>query len=356
VLIRRLGERAWREPATAAYVDEAELQRLIEESPTLLPGIDTLPAAVATEVNLGSAGFADVVVVEAEGQITLVECKLRANPEIRRAVVGQALAYAAAVWQMSYEDFDDAFARRAGAPLAAALGDGVTDWDEERFRLAVASNLQAGALRLVIAVDEITDELKRTVTFLNRHTTPAVELLAIELRRIVDHGIEVLFPQTYGEESATEKIEPNRGSRASEAGVLAAIIDRHPGKAGERMIELYTFMRDQGARLSWGRSTREPSVTAWLGEDAGNPVSVGFYPYGVAVNFDFLIDRRTDAEMARLARLVRAIPGAARHYERLEAVGFRMRPTLAPEDVLATDAALQAFTRAITDAAQPPVS
>jgi hypothetical protein len=356
VLIRRQGEGAWREPAATAYTDEAELQRLIEESPTVLPGVNALPAAVATEVNLGSAGFVDVVVVEANGQITLVECKLRANPEIRRAVVGQALAYAASVWQMSYEDFDEAFARRARRPLAAALGDGVTDWDEERFRQAVATNLQDGALRLVIAVDEITDELKRIVTFLNRHTSPAIELLAVELRRVVDADMEVLFPQAYGEESAQEKVDPPSGHIVSEAAVLAAIRERHPDRRGERMVALYQFMRDRGARLSWGRSAREPSVTAWLGEDVGNPVSVGIYPYGVAVNFDFLVDRRTDAEMARLAELIRSVPGAARHYERLEQVRFKMRPTLAPEEVLKDDASFRAFTRAITEAIRPPAT
>jgi hypothetical protein len=66
---------------------------------------------------------------------------------------------------------------------------------------------------------------------------------------------------------------------------------------------------------------------------SGNPISIGFYPYGVAISFDFLVDRRTDAEMARLAALIRAIPGAARYYERLETVRYKMRPTLPPEQV-----------------------
>lgn len=353
MLIRRQGEGAWQEPATTTYMDEAELQRLIVESPTLLPGISSVSAAVATEVNLGSAGFVDVLVVEASGDITLVECKLRANPEIRRQVVGQALAYAASVWQMSYEELDEAFARLAGTPLAAALGEGVTEWDEEHFRQAVANNLEEGALRLVIAVDEITEELKRIVSFLNRHTTSAVELLAIELRRAADHGVEVLLAQTYGEESAKDKIEPRRGGAATESAVLATIRERHAGETGERMVALYEFMRDRGARLSWGRSAREPSVTAWLGEEVANPISVGFYPYGVAVNFDFLVDRRSDTEMARLATLIRAIPGTATHYERLEQVRYKMRPTLAPEEVLSDDASLEAFKRAIAEATQP---
>jgi hypothetical protein len=73
MLIRRERQGAWREPATTTYIDEAGLPWLIEGSPTLLPWVSKLPAAV------------------------------RANPEIRRQVAGQALAHAASVWQMSYE-------------------------------------------------------------------------------------------------------------------------------------------------------------------------------------------------------------------------------------------------------------
>ena len=49
MLMRRQGSGAWREPAITTYVNEAELQRLIEESPTLLPGISETSAAVTIE-------------------------------------------------------------------------------------------------------------------------------------------------------------------------------------------------------------------------------------------------------------------------------------------------------------------
>jgi hypothetical protein len=41
---------------------------------------------------------ADVVAVSADARIWIVECKLHSNPEIRRHVVGQILAYAAGLW------------------------------------------------------------------------------------------------------------------------------------------------------------------------------------------------------------------------------------------------------------------
>ncbi len=335
----------WHAPKTTAYTNEDELQRLVAETPTLLPGVGDGPIAVAREVPLGSAGYVDILIVEASGEITLVECKLRANPEIRRQVVGQALAYAAAVWQSDYGELDDAFVSRAGRPLASLVAEGETDWDEEEFRETVARNLSEGSLRLVIAVDEITDELKRTVTFLNRHTTSALRLLALELRRAADDGVEVLILESYGEESAGEKPRRGRG-RGDEAGMIAAIRAQHPGPVGERMIALYEFVRDRGARLSWAAS----GVAAFLGEDDGNPVAVSVGPSSVGFGFGYVRDRRTPAELAHLAELVRAIPGAAPYYEALEQRDFRMRPQLNPEDVLGSDEALEAFKTVLDEA------
>jgi hypothetical protein len=203
MLIRRVGGGSWHAPRTTAYTNEAELRDLLAETPSLLPGIDERPTAVAKELPISGTGKADVVIVDASGEITVVECKLRANPEIRRHVVGQLLAYSSAISQMSFAEFDDAFARsRANSSLSDAL---VADSDlDEELRAAVDDNLRSGSMRLIIAVDEITDELKHIVSYLNFHMTD-VNFLALEMRRAVGEGVEVLLPETYGEESAREK-------------------------------------------------------------------------------------------------------------------------------------------------------
>jgi hypothetical protein len=58
--------------------------------------------------------------------------------------------------------------------------------------------------------------------------------------------------------------------------------------------------------------------------------------------------------MARLAEMLRDIPGTAPYYEQLEAVRYKARPTLAPQDVLAEDSQLEAFKRAFVEATRPP--
>ena len=172
VLIRRAGG-SWREPETTSYANEKELQDLLKTSSSLLP--DAEPSAVADEFWIPEVGSVDLVAVDAQGQLTLVECKLNANPEIRRAVIGQILAYAGGLWRMSYGDFAAGFAARAGQSLESAVakvaGD---DLDEDQFRKALAQTLAAGGFRLIIAVDAITTELKRIVEYLNEHSLGSV--------------------------------------------------------------------------------------------------------------------------------------------------------------------------------------
>lgn len=116
LLIRKKGEKLWHEPPTRSYEKERELQDLLLNSPGLVPGVDSERSVIADEVAL-AGGAADLVVVDADGVITIVECKLAANPDMRRTVVGQILAYAAALWQLSYEQFEAIMARRGCAPL-----------------------------------------------------------------------------------------------------------------------------------------------------------------------------------------------------------------------------------------------
>jgi hypothetical protein len=348
MLIRRVGDEDWQEPATTTYASEGELQKLIAASPSLIPGIDDGPAAVARELEVPGVGAADLVVVDPAGEISIVECKLASNAEIRRKVIGQVFAYAAGLAGTSFEELLGLFENR-GASLIDACRE-AKEWDEEEFRDIVASNLAQGAFRLVIAVDSITEELKRTVVYINRHTSAAVRMLALELRRAADHGIEVLLPESFGEESAAEKAPPGR-RRWDEPSLLSAIRAKHPDAVGDRMVKLYEFMREEEARLAWGRGL-QPSVTARLGISSGRPVSVGFYPgYGVAINFDFVRESRSRDDLGQLLAAVGKVPGASQHLAEVEEADYRVRPTLPAEEVLGSDEGLEALKRAILESA-----
>jgi hypothetical protein len=78
---------------------EKELQELLAESPSLIPADDIRdgfsPLVVAVrEFGLPGSGNTDLLAFSSAGEITIVECKLAANAEIKRTVIGQILEYA----------------------------------------------------------------------------------------------------------------------------------------------------------------------------------------------------------------------------------------------------------------------
>jgi hypothetical protein len=101
------------------------------------------------------------------------------------------------------------------------------------------------------------------------------------------------------------------------------------------------------SRRNLGASSTWPSVTAYIGEAEGRPVSISFFGTGMAVNFDYLRDHRHPEALARLGDLVRDIPGTQEYLKELERKDFRHRPPMKPSDVLSTGEQLEAWKRAL---------
>jgi hypothetical protein len=350
VLIRHVGDVEWRSPSVTKYADEAAIQTLLAQSPDLIPGVGDRGLAIAREVAL-DAGYVDLIGVSRDGLITLVECKLKANPEIRRHVIDQILAYAATLWELSYESFDLAFSARTGTSLAHSLKEiSDDDWDEEVFRAAVTKHLSIGRFRLVLAVDEITDELRRIVRFLNSHTSPELEVLALELRYVSDSGVEIVLPAVYGEESASSKANALTGTRWNEDLYFGALTKILTPSEVATARHLYEYAQRRGATFNWGVGPM-PSVTARL-YVAGKPSSVFSmyeWPKGTVkftINFEYLVWNAPESALVQLANDVRRIPGVAERLVGLEAKEFKQRPGI-PLDVFKSDEAIQQLEQAV---------
>ena len=208
-LLRRVGETLWSTPSTNRYKDEQTLQVLIKQSPQLL-GTFEVGSVFVDELPINSTGYVDLCGVGPSGSITLVECKLGSNSEIRREVVGQILAYAAGLWRYSYEDFEKSFQLRLGSrerlvDTLRNVNEESATWDDDSFKNAVISNLTEGRFNLVIVVDQITDELKRIVPYINSHTLPEVNFYALEVAYGQHADVEIIHPVTFGIESVEAK-------------------------------------------------------------------------------------------------------------------------------------------------------
>src|SRR5262245_11502775 len=88
------GPEGWQLLEPSGFSDERTLHQLIADAPQVLP-LSGSPRLVVlgTEVPLGP-GYADIVAVETSGRPVVIEVKLAKNPEARRAVIAQILAYA----------------------------------------------------------------------------------------------------------------------------------------------------------------------------------------------------------------------------------------------------------------------
>ena len=225
----------WRMPEVTPYNDEGHLQTLLQGAPELIPSVGSSRSVVMVHELEVRYGFADLVGVSPTGAITVVECKLAGNADMRRTIVGQLFAYAAGLTEMTYEQFDEAWqaplkpfnmgqaaweARRR-PPLiedvAAAVQEHGLEWDREGFAAAVAENLAKGAFTLVFAVDAITDELRAIVGYLSAHTAPNVNILGLEIGYLEAGETRVLVPRVYGQEMAQLKVAATRRPAADAA-------------------------------------------------------------------------------------------------------------------------------------------
>jgi hypothetical protein len=268
-LVRRVGG-TWSSPSRRGFALEQELERLIQDYPEVLPGVSAAALAV-DQFSVPSGGSVDLVVLEPDASITVVECKLAKNAEVRRAVVGQILSYAASLTQLDVDEFLSRFGARLGRDAVVALapeaGAGESeDWDADRFRADLARTLADGAFRLVIAVDRITDELRGIVEYLNSRTDDSVEVLALEVDLIAHDGVEVLVPRVHGLESARLKAQRSAGARRASRDVepvLSAFDDAFEPPVRERIQGFLDDLRTAGGYLQRGTGAN-PSLSGVL--------------------------------------------------------------------------------------------
>lgn len=338
-------DKGWVPPVQAGYVDEAALQALIAANPHLIPGL--AQGAVTAREFPTAAGPVDVVIVDSDGQITVVECKRDASSQSRREIVGQALDYAGRLWQLPLGEFRARFAAKAGGldPVDAL------DLDTERVGV-LESALALGRFRLVLALDVLNDSLCRLVDYLNEHTSDSLTVVAMELRHWQQDGTRMLIPRTYGQEAARAKAQRSDPDRADwteesarewtrrERPELAGLLDRIVARVGQQ----------PGAALFWTRS-RTPSFVIGV-QEPGGPV---LYPYrcevgagdsgALEVHFRWT-SKASDAGRTAFLKALGAIPPLAIDPEEVLSKDFRARP-VRPLAVLQEPGVLDAWADAL---------
>lgn len=196
----------WSLVGPSDYSNEEELHDRIVEAPEMLP-LSGQPEIVAAyrEVPLGG-GSADVLAFEASGRPVVIEVKLSRNAEARRAVVAQALAYAAALHGATVEELETGILgshlRKEGrTSLANSIEEDVPDSSE--FYASLEEHLAEGSYRIVFVLDEAPAQLVTLAGYLeviaDRITVDLVTVSAYEV-----NGTQILLPQRVDPEHAPE--------------------------------------------------------------------------------------------------------------------------------------------------------
>ena len=245
------------------FTEEGKLQDYLEKYPSLIPLSDIVEGAsallcIGREVGAGP-GAIDLLFIDKDGLLTLVETKLAKNPEARRTVIGQIIEYASYVYQWTADDVyriaNEYLSKSERVPsnYRGTLNEVMGKLSEEEFSFAdfranIEQNLKNGKIRCIIAVDELIEPLRATVTFLNSYSK--FEILLLQVSNFEEKGRDrkILAPSLFG---YSPRIGDGR-VQSTEDNFFKDARERCNADVVKAMEELYKFSEEKAAFVGWG--------------------------------------------------------------------------------------------------------
>lgn len=322
------------ELAEQPYEAEGVLQLLLAEHPNILAGDQVNPTAprrwllIAREAAIpgeeGGAGrwALDHLFLDQDAIPTLVEVKRSSDTRTRREVVGQMLDYAAnavVYWPVDAirAQFEATCLLAGRDPDATVAGFLESSEETEAFWQTAKRNLQAGRLRLVFVADAIPAELRRIVEFLNGQMDPA-EVIAVEVRQFVGHGVRALVPQVVGQTAAAQQAKA--GVRAAgqrqwdEPSFFTDLETRRGSQDAAVARHILAWARDAQLRIWWGKGQQDGSFYPMVDLPTGQEWTIATWTYGrVEIQFQQLARAEhpfaSEATRLELRRRLNDVPG-----------------------------------------------
>jgi len=287
------------------FTEEGKLQDYLEKYPALIPLADIVEGAsdllcIGREVGAGP-GAVDLLFIDKDGLLTIVETKLAKNPEARRTVIGQIIEYASYISQWAADDVygvANAYLKSNLDEVMGNVSQGESSVDD--FRTNVAQNLKNGKIRLIIAVDELIEPLRATVTFLNSYSNFDILLLQVSSFE-ESESRKVLIPSLFGYAQKETKTGPPKINKE-------IFLTRCQEGGHERAVELYhkaialkESRSANGDFMNWGISGYSYRMP-WKGYPAGETIFVS-YGDGSLSLWLYIIEKSAEAGQRYLENL-----------------------------------------------------
>ena len=197
-------------PLTGGTFKEEWLQRILEQTPSVLPTAEIAPIfapliCVAREVHVktddNNSGRIDNLYISKDGYLVIVETKLWNNPESRREVVGQILDYAKEVREWDWTTLDNIY--RAYHKIKGSLFDAIvaagykTAGDQADFIDNVNNNIRTAQFLLMIVGDGIRSGVEKIAEYMNASSPDMMHRLALCELGVYDmgNGRRLVVPQ-----------------------------------------------------------------------------------------------------------------------------------------------------------------
>lgn len=317
ILVRNSESKEWEPAKPVSARAEVELQNLLIESPFLIPieeireGVSPLVFAVG-EFGLPGSGNTDILAFSADGDIAIIECKLAANPESRRKVIGQILEYASFLWGMSYRELNSRVQRLKGKALPKLIEEAVAgEWDQKSFEEGITQSLASGSFILIIVVDQINEELRRIIRYINECSESAFSLHALEVHRFKASEIEILVLQLHG---LSTKPTTTRKRKKWTRYEFFEVLRRNVEPDIATLVEdLYEWAEATADRVLFGTGVQTGSFTFQYLRD-GKPISVfTIYTNGkLQLNYGWLSTQISTDVVEQFHRRISEIPSFSR--------------------------------------------
>ncbi len=302
IVVRKKGQRA-RKVENIPFDRESELQEYISLNPEVIPLDDireNLQLLVLAREFSTTAGSVDALAVDEEGAIYIIETKLYKNPD-KRHVVAQVLDYGAGIWARypGYDDFERALESSANKlhkkPLREKFPEffGFDESGAEDMLESMKENFRSGRFTFIVLMDELHDQLKDLITFINANSQ--FNLLGCELELYREGDIEILIPKLYGVEIT--KTNPGHSPRKSwdESSFFEAVSRMEDENVKEKIRKMYEFSCKTTDHITWGTGKSRGSFNPKYDRISARAPFTFYSDGNLEVNFK----RLSDNEMFR---------------------------------------------------------
>ncbi len=216
-------------------------------------------------------------------------------------------------------------------------------------------SLFSGEFRIILAVDEINDDLRRIVEYLNHVTVTSVAVIAVVYSRSQDGNMEILSRQIFGEELAKAKSQRMREAKEHwTENQLLSWIDENESGVSDKARTILDALVTEGFELAGGRA-ETPSLNFRLdvaGAGSKWPVILYTQKKGTSIELRFE-DLKSWPEIAeRFLQTVEAIPGVPINGALVRDAGYSKRPNLLLRDM--SDETIGTLIKSISDTLKEP--